>query len=176
MIGTNMFAYCLNNPVNSKDPLGHQSVGSYYEDPAGWLGSEIGRWISEMIEKRKQELEEKKKQANAVTFVPNSSGGGQVTNSFTITNWSDIYQYSCNLKQQYPEQFKGSPEGMAVEWVAHNVACYIPFLDLDRAKDVDFGATIFDDSHAGMNMLMWATYAALFPQQYQNDLQASLLE
>ena len=96
-------------------------------------------------------------------------------NSFLITSWSDIYEYSCNLKQQYPENFKGSATGMTVEWVVHNVACYFPFFSLERAKDVDLGYTIFDDSHPGMNLAMWAMYYLLSPEQYQADLEAGLL-
>jgi hypothetical protein len=39
-----MFAYCNNNPVNRKD-----SSGTSPDDFAGWIGSEIGKWLYQII-------------------------------------------------------------------------------------------------------------------------------
>ena len=127
--------------------------------------------MSEKISRRKEEIKEAKEKSDTVSFDPNADGnGGTVNNSFLITSWSDIYEYSSNLKKEYPENFKGSVEGMAWEWKVHNIACYVPFLELEKAQHVDFGKTIFDDPHPGMNYLMWATYHLLFPDQFQADL------
>ena len=143
--------------------------------PASEAGVEIGEWLVDIFRRRRKEIEKRQMEDNTVSFIPNKNGGGKVTNSYMLTSWSDIYEYSCDIKQQYPDQFKGSAEGMAVEWAVHTVACYIPFLDLDRAKDVDFGYTIFYDSHTGMNLAMWGVYYVLSPEQYHADLEATIL-
>ena len=165
-----MFAYCENNPANRYDANGYVPSAIPYGSP-GWFGA----WLSEQILDRFKEVEEEKKRNGDVYFVPTHKGG-QVKNSFIVTEWSDIYQHSSNLKQQYPEKFIGSVEGMAIEWAVHNLACYIPFLSLERAKDVDFGSTIFADAHPGFNVMMWGLYYLISPSQYRTDLKAMSVE
>ena len=172
LLGNNMFAYCNNNPVVFADYTG--TAPEYcVDDPAVELGKIIGEWISNTIDafnRRKEEIEEKKRENSEVKFKPNEDGGGKIVNSYTITGWDEIYEYSSNIKEEYPSNFKGSVEGMAVEWAVHNVACYIPFFDLDKAKDVDLGSTIFDDTHPGMNMAMWMLYGIMCPNEYKSDI------
>jgi len=170
IIGHNMFAYCQNNVINMKDASGNKAVFYVSDDLAGDVGRKIGEWFAEKINDRLDEIEEEKEKDSTLRFDPRTNNGGKIVNSFTVTSIVDIWKYSYDLKQQYPDNFEGSYEGIAVEWVVHNIACYVPFLSLDRAKDADVGSTIFEDDHTGMNVAMWAVYAYMYPVQFVSDL------
>ena len=160
-----MFAYCLNNPTNYTDKTGNCSDCSL---PEG--NPDIAHLIKMFLE-RFREVEEKKKNADEKHFEENTNGGGKLWNSFTTEGLYEIAEESYILvnESEYIDSFHGSHEGVFIEWGCHNVACYIPFVDLDRAMHVDLGYTIFDDPNKGFNCLMWGFYAWIFPEEYQDD-------
>ena len=78
------------------------------EEPLVELGKQIGKWIYDTFKDRKEEIEKSKKEDSEVRFKANSDGGGKIVNSYTITDWDEIYEYSSKLKEEYPSNFKGS--------------------------------------------------------------------
>lgn len=148
-----------------------------HTDPTG--NFPLQEWIAlalDVIADRVQEVNEEKEKAEDLTFENNSSGGVKIRNSFTTNGLYEIAEYSYTLvnESEYADYFQGNYEGVFVEWALHNAACYIPGVDLDRAKHVDLGQTIFDDQNEWFRLAMWGVYSWLFPEQYQEDLNTYL--
>lgn len=89
-----------------------------------------------------------------VRFIPNENGGGQIENSHKVQNPVIVLWYSYQLKSNYHEHISGSPEGVAAEWMLHNLlydGFYLPskvglFRDeLDSAAHTDIGRTVFHE-------------------------------
>lgn len=113
-----------------------------------------------------------------VEFIPHGDRpGGQIRNSYKITDPDEMYQYALYLKT-YTDCFAGSVEGIVFEWEIHNEIYYSVDESSSwytKAKHVDLGATIYHDKHDlfGITNLasiaMWSLYAEVYPEQAKND-------
>lgn len=166
LLGNNMFAYCGNNPTNYTDNKGTYPVCASPDIPYDVVTT------AGIIVDRFQRVKEEKEKTGEMTFIPKSDGGGQLRNSFTLGRLDEMAEYSYYLvnESEYADSFQGNYEAVFLEWVIHDVACYVPFLELEKGMHVDWGYTIFDDDHPGFNALMWGVYAVVYPEQYQEDL------
>jgi len=163
VLGNNMFAYCGNNPVNCIDPIGTykipmlQNVLHDCSKPIIYKENIMEKWAKE-----------------GVIYESNGSGkGGKIINSYKITDFAELYSYAYYLvmKSEYSDDFLGSVEGVVFEWEVHNFIYYFgPEVWNDNATDVEFGATIFDDPHEGLNFIMWEAFRWLCPIQHFLDL------
>jgi hypothetical protein len=90
-----------------------------------------------------------------VHFEPNENGGGQIKNSYKVQNPVIVLWYSYKLKSKYGDTIKGSPQGVAAEWILHNTLYDIFYLPsrfsfcsgwLESAQHTDIGYTSFNDS------------------------------
>jgi hypothetical protein len=90
-----------------------------------------------------------------VRFVPNVNGGGQIENSHKVQNPVIVLWYSYKLRSEYGDNIDGSPQGIAAEWMLHNVlfdGLYLPSNvglfrgELDSAAHTDIGRTVFHEN------------------------------
>ena len=168
-----MFAYCINNPVSCADSLGLRPVSILER-----FGDVSIPAPPKKVKNKESSTQNKnvmdKWQEKGVTYKSNGTGkGGKIENSYLIKEYKDIYEYSEYLvnESEYRGDFTGSVEGVVFEWDIHNVIYYYgPSQWEDNAKDVDFGRTIFSDSHKGLNMVMWFGFYLTYPEQYYSDL------
>jgi hypothetical protein len=115
-------------------------------------------------------IEKWKKQG--VEFIPDEEGnGGQIHNSYRITDPSEMYQYALHLRNN-TDYFSGSVEAIVFEWYVHNAIYAVvdesnPWSE--RAKHVDLGRTIYDDDHGKWTDMMIAAFQMWYPEQAQND-------
>ena len=138
LIGNNMFAYCLNNPIVNSDTLGYYACG-YDEclDQALLYGSSgYKRYISK--EEREFYAALKKYNSNSISFFvdevgndPNKlnvtfypdSGRIHIENSYSIKSRSEklavIYTIMRNSNYD-PEIYGNDIETMLMEWSGHN--------------------------------------------------------
>ena len=162
-----MFAYCLNTPVMTYDASGTRCVSTVSSVDDATI---INRCEPTELENNVMDKWLKK----GVKYKSNGAGkGGRIENSYLITKHQDLYEYSDYLvnKSEYRHDFNGSVEGIVFEWDVHNIIYYFgPAQWEDNARDVDFGRTIFSDSHRGMNMVMWLGFYLTYPEQYYSDL------
>ena len=152
VLGNNMFAYCLNNSVCFADYHGTKVE----QFPIPFEGETI-------IDKWKKQ---------GVEFIPNeTNGGGQIRNSYKITDPDEMYQYAQYLRKN-TDYFSGSVEAMVFEWQVHNIIYASvnkshPWSE--KAKHVDLGRTIYNDNHGKMSELMINAFELWNPAQAQND-------
>ena len=173
-----MFSYCYNDPVNRVDYSGTLPV-LYNYDPDRESFDEMGREIAKKLVEnynafvaRYKEVEQLK-QINSIPKFNERDYGGQIENSFVVTDLGDIHTICCDLKMQYPDKFTGTPAGMTIEWAAHNAACYVPGVDLQRAMHVDFEKTIFSNTNS-FSPIMYGVYYLLFPELCMQEFLISL--
>ena len=161
VLGNNMFAYCLNNPVMWDDPTGNLTVD--------WdkLKDNFLKWLLGLTESDKEAIED-----GEVTYESFNDGeGAHIDNSYKIkTPWA-MYAF---IEMHRGNDIAGSTAGVVFEWICHNCAYKIGnFFGIDRisdrAKDLDIGKTIFDDEREPfsaewfMSLGMKAVYARAFP-------------
>lgn len=89
-----------------------------------------------------------------VYFIPNENGGGKIWNSYRVQNPVIVIWYSYQLRTEYPDSICGSPEGIAAEWMLHNLLSdgfYFPSKvglfkkELDSATHTDIDRTVFHE-------------------------------
>lgn len=163
-LGYNMFSYCNNNPVNNVDLFGTFPV-SY--DPV--VQAAIDFTISYV--ERLKEIEKAKQDSDGIYATQNSNGEIKIHNSFTETNWQEMYNYSKYLveESEFAPYFSGSAEDVFVEWLVHNAFAYIPVFEFEKAKDTDVGSNIFADRRPALRAILAVTYYQLFPVQFEDN-------
>ena len=173
-----MFAYCQNNPAGYVDSFGLRPVSVLERFGDTSIPTPPPKRKKEKANSNESSTKSKtvmdKWQEKGVTYKSNGAGkGGKIENSYLIKEYEDIYEYSEYLvnESEYRDDFTGSVEGVVFEWDIHNIIYYYgPPQWEDNARDVDFGRTIFSDSHKGLNMVMWLGFYLNYPEQYYSDL------
>ena len=159
LLGSNMYAYCNNGPVIFVDSAGM----------APWpITVVINDGASRDYLKDAEDI--------GVTFKPSESGkGGRIENSYRITDKDEMTAYADYLvnSSSYKDYFDGSVEGVVFEWWLHNLI--FSFTDEsntwhERAKSVDIGSTLYDDTGHGMySLVMILLYEMSWPEQAARD-------
>ena len=119
-------------------------------------------------------------EAKGVVYQSNGPGkGGKIVNSYLIRNERDITLYILAIMRdpRYKDDIIGTVEGVCFEWLVHNAMYDFAGLTQDesrklQAKDLDFGGTIYDDSHGLESGIMWGLYMWLMPDQAAQDMEA----
>jgi len=162
-----MFAYCLNNPANLLDPFGTiPFVDHPFTNAAIEIGEQIGWWLKDYFDKKREESKE-------IPYQSNGAGNGaQIPNSHTIKDPVIMYEY---IEENRGDEITGSTTGVVFEWIVHNavyttgkVFSAVGFKKwgktlVEKGQDLDVGQTIYDDSHGLASVVMWSTYRSLFP-------------
>ena len=166
-LGSNMFAYCCNNPVVFADSNGYRRTPF---EPVCFDGS-VG--VSPIEEWEEQGVE----------YQSNGPGkGGKIVNSHLIRDDRDITLYILAIMRdpRYKDDISGTFEGVYYEWIVHNALYDFGVLVKsesikNKAATLDFGGTIYDDDHGIGSGLMWGFYMMVLPEQAQQDLTTHLL-
>ncbi len=144
--GLNLYAYCLNDPVNNSDPTGHEVVSIVIA-----IFIAIGLTINDIVQLATGAISaEADRKAGTLT----------IRNSYLLhTPWMRL-GYTVWLKYFNPDTkgiIKGSAIGTEFEWLLHN-AGYLA-LGLENGKDVTIGGSLFADTgHEWMGVLMKIGY------------------
>lgn len=91
----------------------------------------------------------------------NIPGRVKITNSYMISNWSTMVDYTTQMKESNPNAFSGSITGFVFEWWVHSLGYKLSFLSEEmklKCASLDAGNTIFDDNHNGASFIMQCCY------------------
>ncbi|MBP5551177.1 MAG: RHS repeat-associated core domain-containing protein [Bacilli bacterium] len=166
--GLNLYAYCLNDPVNGCDPEGTfdwgkfwtivMYIGAVLADPIATMIGAVASTTSDIIAMGN---------INEEDDIIVKDGNVTLKDSSKIhTPWIK-YGYSIYLnyfKEKTRDIIDGSSIGVEFEWLCHNIAYALT--KNPRFKDLDVGHTIYNDiigrteideivCSAGMQLLYW---------------------
>ena len=178
LLGCNQFSYCDNNPIMYSDPCG-TCKHMLFLGIAGILFFDC-----------KQCRQDQKEQLTYESNVENQ--GGSIDNSSSVKNRQVMREY---INENRGNEVSGTTTGVIHEWEIHNAANAVgnalirigTALNIERcvekgkeftgkADPLDFGNTIFDDSHGFYSYAMWGTYAFAHPISFGYDLYIHLTE
>jgi RHS repeat-associated protein len=155
IIGLNLFAYSLNNPVNLVDPGGAIPISDGFFEDSYRL---IGEWIGKML---RDSLDEDRRTAQKLTYISNGEkNGAQIIDSYLVNNPIVMYEY---IEMNRGDEISGTTIGVVVEWGIHNVAHTVygwigDTAKVEQAADVNIGKTIYSDNHGAFSVLMIGFY------------------
>jgi hypothetical protein len=141
ILSTNMYAYCVNNPVMNVDPEGRLLLEILVIVAAlVWAAQDIYDIAS----------------GNVYFKETDNGDGGQIVNSYKVQNPYVVLGYSIYLRyfSEHKNCFDGSAAGIAAEWIAHNIAfdaTYFPSRfgllekENESSRHLDLGRTVFNE-------------------------------
>lgn len=191
VLGNNMFAYCVDNPVILADSSRCAAkvciddevnmLDVPWKSAGGGGGFRVLDIEDEPVEQPKNIMEEWAEKGVIYVSADGDHTGGRIENSYLITDPQEMRKYATYLlnESEYKDDFVGSVEGVLFEWDVHNMIYYgDPFFSFfgfdwkENARSVDLGGTIYSDPHPWLNVVMWRLYENAFPLQAAEDRKA----
>ncbi len=163
-IGTNMFAYCNNNPINLEDSAGAFPISSQQNKTEFMLYGSNDSDIEIVTLPPPNFFYD---EGIGLSYDISEDGNSvEIPNSYLVWSPFAMYEY---IEMNRGDEVHGSTMGVVFECMMHNAGYAFGVLTgnqgwIDAGKSVEFGNTIFDDHREGYeDTLMHVAYFKTFP-------------
>ena len=131
--GLNLYAYCLNDPINYYDPTGHFLLGVLLVVIGVCV---VATTVGEVVAYNNAE-ETYEKYKDVIEIEEDV-----IYNSAEVSNLFDMWALAAYVRYYTDSKAKGSSYGLFIEWMFHNVGHSV---GMSGGEDLNFGETILSD-------------------------------